>query len=115
MYNNACKNCRQRRKGDAAFHRLKSILSHLKKNVSPTKGAKLGIIWDSRVKCNRGLYCNALEQTKNQINKYGIELEQYIYTLVYTKEPEDELDRILEQLKDYFPLAYDAIKNLMRL
>ncbi len=111
MDNSACENCRQRSKGDAALRRLKGILTHLKRNVRPTKGAKLSIIWDFRVKCSQGLYCNALEQTKNQINKYGVELEQYICTLAYTGELEDELNWTLEQLKDHFPLAYDAIKE----
>ena len=111
MDNNACKNCRQKRKGDAALRRLKGILVHLKRYVRPTKGARLGIIWDFRVKCNQSLYCNTLEQTRNQIYRYGVELEQYICTLAYTAELEDELNWTLERLIDYFPLAYDAIKE----
>ena len=41
----------------------------------------------------------------------GVELEQYICTLAYTAELEDELNWTLERLIDYFPLAYDAIKE----
>lgn len=111
MDNAYCKNCGQRIKGDAALRRLRGVLARLKRNVKPTRGGKLGIIWEFRTKCSRGLYCNTLSQKKNQVNEYGEELEQYLCTLAYSEGMEDELEWTLRQLRDYFPIACDSVEE----
>ena len=109
MDNRYCQSCSQRSKGEAALRRLKSVIVNMKRTHKPTKGGRLGIIWEPRVKCSHGLYCKELEQTKNLIREQAEELEQYLCTLVYGFKYEEELRKIMEQLGDYFPIACDTL------